>query len=81
MDFSLVSIPNGLIEQANITKITLKLFPSLLCMTQHRAVFYYYVGSHCSYYSCKKSLQIQVVQSVLSNLAESKVNKLTCKPR
>ena len=40
MDFSLVNIPSGLVEHANITKITLKLFPLMLCMTQHHVVSY-----------------------------------------
>ena len=39
------------------------------------------VGSRCSYYVGNLYMQIKVVQSVLSNLAESKVNHLTCKLR
>ena len=71
-------------EHASITKILLEIFPSLLCMTECFAVSYIianlvvllYLIFH--YKNCKKSLYIRLVQSVQSNVAELKVNKLTC---
>ena len=41
MDFSLVNIPNGLIEHADVTKIPFGVFPSLLGITKCCAVSYF----------------------------------------
>ena len=82
MDFSLLNIPNGLIEHANITKIIFLNY-SVHVTTSCGFLSYRYFCS-CSFTMLDLAvhiqiLQIQVVQSVLSNLAESNVNQLTCK--
>ena len=46
MDFSLLYIPNGLVEHVNITKISFKLFPLMLCMNN---IMQFPILSLCSF--------------------------------